>query len=434
MPRRAAGRAPGMPAASSPVARTNDSRPGRLRVLAFTSIFPNAEQPGHGLFVRERLRAMARLCDVRVAAPVPWSPPLPGLPDRYRAYGRVPSIERHGALRVYHPRFGVVPKALKWTDGLLMAASCGPALEWIRRRFPFDVLDAHWAYPDGFAAAVLARRLGVPVAITVRGDDINVFAHQTGRRRFIRWALASAQLVVAVSRPLRDAVLELTDGAARVAVVPNGIDPARFSPMDRLDARRSLGLPAGGRLVMAVGRLHASKGYAVLVEAVGRLIGRFPDLSAAIIGEPDPEADATPAIRSAARRFGLENRLLMPGGQTAADLRRWYSAADVFALPTAREGSPNAVLEALACGLPCVTTPVGGLVDIMTDPALGRLVEPTAAAFAVGLAWALEQPWDRGRIAALGRQRTWDVVAAECVAHLSRIVAARPRRPVEAIA
>jgi len=393
----------------------------RLRVLTFTSLFPNARQPQHGLFVRERVRALARLCDLEVVAPVPWSPSLPGLPDRYRTYRAVPSTEEQYELAVAHPRFVVIPKVLKRTDGLLMGLSCAAAIEAIKRRFPFDVIDAHWAYPDGVAAMLAAQRVRTPFSITVRGDDVNVFAKERGRGPWIRRALSSASLVIAVSTALKDAVLELTNGAARIAVIPNGIEPTRFSPVDRSVARRRLNLPPGDRLILSVGRLHESKGHAVLTEAVGRIVHRFANVRLVLIGDPDSEADARPAILAAAERAGLGDRLLMPGAQDPRVMRLWYSAADLFALPTSREGSPNVIREALACGLPCVTTPVGGIPEVLTDARLGRLVPPTADDFAAALADALARPWDRAAIARAGADRTWDVVAAECLQHLSEI-------------
>ena len=410
------------------------ARSRRLRVLAFTSLYPNTQQPQHGLFVHERIRALARLSDLKVVAPVPWSPSIPGLPNRYRRYLAVPTPERYDNVIVEHPRFAVVPKILKSTDGLLMSVSCAATIRAIRREFPFDVIDAHWAYPDGVAAAILARRSRTPVAITVRGDDINVFAKEWGRRRFIRWALASAGIVIAVSTALRDAVIELTEGAARVAVIPNGIDSTRFSPMDRRDARHRLTLPAHGRLVLSAGRLHQSKGYAVLVEAVGRLSREFPDLRVAILGDPDPEADATQSILAAADQFGMRDRLIMPGAQSPDMMRYWYSAADLFALPTSREGSPNVILEALACGLPCVTTPVGGIPDLLTDSRAGVLVSPTVKDFVGGLTEALERSWDRDHISRVGSSRTWDRVAAECIHELAGLIAHPRHLEAEALA
>jgi hypothetical protein len=206
------------------------------RILTFTSLFPNARQPMHGLFVRERIRALAAACPLEVVAPVPWAPPLPGLGARYAAYRQIADIERDHGLTIHHPRFFVVPKVMKTLDGLFMGASCLPRVARIRQAFPFDLIDAHWAYPDGAAAAYIAARLRVPFAVTVRGDDINIFAAERGRGAVIRWMLRRAALVIALSEDLKARVEQITDGQARSWPSATGstrIASARWIPRRR---------------------------------------------------------------------------------------------------------------------------------------------------------------------------------------------------------
>jgi glycosyltransferase involved in cell wall biosynthesis len=323
---------------------------------------------------------------------------------------------------VRHPRFFVIPKIFKLSDGLLMAASCLAAVRRLRHTFPFDLIDAHWAYPDGVAAALLARYLRVPMALTVRGDDINILPHQFWHRQCIRWALARAARVIALSAELRQGAIALGVPPANVAVIPNGIDPQRFHPVDRHAARDRLGLPQQERMVLSVGRLHLSKGYPVLVEALARLQEKFPDLCVVIVGAADPEANAQPLIQAVAAQYGVSQRVHLVGAQPPTTLVDWYSAADVFCLPTFREGSANVLLEALACGLPCVTTPVGGNAEVISTPEVGRLVPAEAQAVAEAIAQCLSRTWDRARLAAHIHSRTWTAVAEECYAQLSPLV------------
>jgi glycosyltransferase involved in cell wall biosynthesis len=267
----------------------------------------------------------------------------------------------------------------------------------------------------------------VPLAITVRGDDVNVFAKERGRAPLIRWALRRADLVIALSHELKTSVVEIAGRATRVEVVPNGVDTNRFRPLEREAARRRLGIPDDARLIVSAGRLHASKGFPVLVEAAGRL--RCPELVVAILGDPDSEADATRAMLAAAESSGLGARLLLPGAQSPDRLAEWYAAADLFALPTSREGSPNVLLEALACGLPCVSTPVGGIPEVLGDPAVGMMTSPTVDAFTAALQTALRTPWNRRAIAEIGSRRTWGRVADECcglLASIARVPALTP--------
>jgi glycosyltransferase involved in cell wall biosynthesis len=366
-------------------------------------------------------------------APVPWFPRVRVLGERYFRYSKVPKRENHSGTPVDHPRFPVIPKLGKAADGLLLAAGSFVRIRELRKEFPFDIIDSHWAYPDGAAAAILATRLRVPLAITVRGDDINIFLKEFWRRPWIRWALGKADLVIALSSELKDVVAAAGIDASKISVIPNGINPESFYPIDRKAARAQLGLPAGGRFVLSVGRLHKSKGYPVLVEAAGRLIGRFPDLHVYIVGPPDHEADANADIHEVAARYGLLDRLHLVGAQDPAMLKYWYGAADLFCLPTTREGSANALLEAMACGLPCITTPVGGNPDAINTREVGYLVGPDAGSMTEAMAAALTRSWNTARISEHGRRRTWQTVAVECRNKLSAVLDARPQgqaRPV----
>ena len=131
-----------------------------MRVLVLSSVFPNPAQPALGVFVRERMLRVARRCDLEVVAPVPWFPLVNGVARPHvRA---IPAVERQGPLTVWHPRFLSVPRYLKALDGAGYAASLLPFLARLRRRFAFDLIDAHFAYPDGVAAALPPTRRASP--------------------------------------------------------------------------------------------------------------------------------------------------------------------------------------------------------------------------------------------------------------------------------
>lgn len=406
--------------AATPASHDNVPLPHRLRVLTFTSLFPNLEQPLHGAFVHARIRALSRICDVQVIAPIPWTSDARWMPERYRTTRPVPAVERDGGLRVLHPRFFTVPKVAKSLDGLFMARSCRACAMELGRDFPFDVVDAHWAYPDGVAAALIARDLHRPFSITVRGDDINVFAAERLRRPWIRWALQQASLVVAVSEELRRAVVALAGPRTRTVVIPNGVDVERFRPIDRPTARRQLDLDPAAIVLLSVGRLHQSKGYPVLVRALARLLPLHPRARLVIVGARDPEADPTPEILAVASELGVANQVVLTGPQDPTELVKWYSAADVFCLATTREGSPNVLREALACGLPCVATPVGGIPELIS-PDVGELVRGTPTDFTAAIDRVLRRSWDPSRLRDAAALRGWDEVAVECHKALSEV-------------
>jgi len=373
-----------------------------LRVLAITKIFPNAAEPLSAPFNRQQFRALATRCDLRVMATLPWYPGS-GLLARWSSAGklaRVPRRETIDGIAVTHPRTLFVPRIAHGSWGVLYAASIAPHL--VRYRGGVDVVLGSWAYPDGFAAVIAAQLLGVPCVVKLHGSDINLIAKLPGPRRMSAWALPRATRVVAVSRALADEVVALGVPRERVAIVMNGVDSTLFHPRDRAAARAELGLPAGP-MALYVGNLKPEKGVLDLARAWA---GVPRGLLAVIGGGP-----ARAALEEAVAGYGERVRLVGP--QPLASIPRWLAACDVLVLPSHAEGTPNVVLEALACGRRVVASRVGGIPDLITEPALGALVPPhDPPALAAALAQALCDPYDAAHVAALGARGGWDASAA----------------------
>jgi teichuronic acid biosynthesis glycosyltransferase TuaC len=339
-------------------------------VLTLSSLYPNRDMPQHGIFVENRLRRLLASGEVAslVVAPVPWFPFDDRRFGRYGTFAGMPREERRHGITVLHPPYALIPKVGMSSAPLLMYGSLRRCLERVlQERFRFDLLDAHYFYPDGVAAVMLGRRLGKPVVITARGTDINLISDYLLPRRWIRWAAARAAGIVAVSDALRARLIALGIEASRIEVLRNGVDLELFAPRDRAAARKALGLDVDGTVVLSVGQLIPRKGHDLAMRAVARL----PEATLVIVGE-GPEADG---LRRLARRLGSAERIRFLGAIPQERLATIYNAADVLVLASSREGLPNVVLEALACGTPVVATAVWGTPEIVAAPAAGRLVE-----------------------------------------------------------
>ena len=177
-----------------------------MRVLVLSSVFPNVAQPTLGVFVRERVRRVAERCDVVVVAPIPWFP----FNGRIRGthVDEIPAVERMDGVAVHHPRFFCIPRYLKSLDAATYAISLLPYLRRMRSAFPFDLIDAHFAYPDGAAAVMLGKALGVPVMVTLRGSIVRLSGYHLHRPQ-LRWALSRAERVVAVQLERHRAYMHL---------------------------------------------------------------------------------------------------------------------------------------------------------------------------------------------------------------------------------
>ena len=387
----------------------------RTRVLLFSTVFPNAAQPHHGVFVRERLRGLPpEEFEVRVVAPTYWFPFISGLRPGYRP--DVPREEVQDGVPVLHPRSLSVPGVLKCLDGLFLFLSVLPALVRLRREFRFEVIDAHFVYPEGLAAVLAGWVLRVPVTITLRGM-LPLLAPFRLRRPQLRFALRRAARIVAVSESLKRDAVALGIPPEWVRVIGNGIDPERFQPIDRTEARRRLGLAEHGPLLVSVGTLAPRKGFHLVIEAVAKLEERWPTLRFAVVGGDGAEGAMEAELRQLAARLKVEDRIVFAGPRQSGELAAWYSAADLFVLATAHEGCPNVVLEALACGTPVAATPVGSIPELI-DPMVGVIVERTVESIAAGIDAALGRAWDRDAIRDRIAPRTWRAVGREVAEEL----------------
>lgn len=375
-----------------------------MRVLVLTSTFPSSTQPTRGVFVRERIRRLGKRCEVVVVAPVPWFP-LNRWIRKERAV--VPAVEHQEGLTVYHPRFFSLPRYGKFLDGAFYYLSLLSFTRRLRRTFPFEVIDAHFAFPDGLGATLLAKTFSCPVVVTLRGTIVRLSGYPLHRPQ-LRWVLRRADRVTAVSESLAGVAVRLGLPRERVRVIPNGVDTRKFMPMDRGQARRLAGLPEDRQILLTVAGIYEGKGQHTVVEILPALREKYPDLLYVMVGNSRPGEQYRRRLTEAIWRLGLNDHVLVAGPQPHADLARWFSAADVSVLATQSEGWPNVLLESLACGTPAVATRVGGTSEIVRDGQDGILVpygDPGALGQAI--ARALDTPWDRNALVKRARAFDW---------------------------
>lgn len=402
-----------------------------MRVLVLSWVFPNQKHPALGVFVRERMRRVAQHCELIVVAPVPWFPF-----DRLIRRGRwtgVPRVEQQGELRVYHPRFVSIPRLFRWLDGLCYALSLVPFLFRLRRQFRFDVIDAHFAYPDGLAAALLGRLFRRPVIITLRGSIVRL-ARSALHRPQLRFALSSATRVLSVSEALKAVAVGLGTPPEKIRVIPNGVDANRFFPSAQAAARRALELPLAPPILLSIGALIEHKGHHRVIRGLPAVLRHYPDLLYVIVGGERRDGWRR-TLEELTARLGLEKHVRIAGEQAHERIPVWLAAADVFCLATRSEGWPNAVLEALACGKPVVATRVGGVPEIVRSDAFGILVSPQDdEALARAIVTALGARWNADAMVTHARAHSWETAALEVLAELRRVAGGVAARAAEAAA
>lgn len=376
-----------------------------MRVLVVASTFPSSREPTRGVFVFERVRRLAKRCEVVVVAPVPWFPLNHWI--RRERDGVCP-VEQLDELTVYHPRFLSIPRYAKFLDGILYFLSLVLFAWRLRRTFRFEVIDAHFAFPDGMAATLLAKAFRCPVVVTLRGSIVRLSGYRLHRPQ-LRWVLRQADRIAAVSESLARVAVDLGVPREAVRVIPNGVDARIFKPMQRIPARRRTGLPEDRPILLTVAGLYDGKGQQMVIEALPALLERHPRLLYVMVGNPRPGEGYRRRLGVAASRAGLEDHVYFAGARPHRELAEWFNAADVSVLATRSEGWPNVLLESLACGTAVVATRVGGTSEIVRHERDGFLVPyGDIEALIAALLRALDTKWDRSALSRRAHGFDWE--------------------------
>ena len=338
-----------------------------MKLLTFSTLFPNAVRPNHGIFVETRLRYLLASGQVesRVVAPVPWFPLKSDRFGEYATFAKIPAEEvRHG-IPVAHPRFLHLPKVGMNLSPSLMAACVKPVIgRMIDEGYDFDILDAHYFYPDGVAAVKLGKYFNKPVVITARGTDINLIPRFPRPRQLILDAARQADGIITVCQALKDEMVGLGVAADRITPLRNGVDLERFQPMDRTAARAQLGLTRF--TLLSVGLLDPRKAHDLTIRALPAL----PDVELLIAGTGPEKKN----LETLAQELGVADRVTLLGPVAQTELKTYYNAADAMVLSSSREGWANVLLEAMACGTPVVASKVWGTPEVVAAPEAGVLM------------------------------------------------------------
>ena len=374
-----------------------------VRILTFTSLFPNPVMPTHGIFVLQRLQQLqgSGRVEANVVVPVPWFPSRSRGFGSYADFAAVPASAEIGNVTATYSRYPVIPKIGMSIAPLLMAVACYRRLRRLcRGPSAPQLIDAHYFYPDGIAAVLLGRWLNLPVVVTARGSDINLISRFRLPRRWIRWAASRATHIVTVSNALRDRLLQLEVEPGKVTTLRNGVDLDRFRPLEnREEIRKRLKLK--NKTILSVGNLLELKGHHLALEALQRL----PGVDLVIAGE-GPERGRLEALID---ELELGDRARLIGTTAQDELVDYYNAADVLVLASSREGMANVLLESLACGTPVVATPVGGNPEVVSAPAAGTLMSGRSADDIVAAVDALfAAPPDRRQVREYAMRFNWD--------------------------
>lgn len=342
-----------------------------IRTLLFSTLYPSSIRPGHGIFVENRLRELLKTgtVETKVIAPVPWFPFSANCFGSYARFAATPRFERHNGVEVHHPRYILPPKVGMHIAPYAIAAGALPTIkQLLADGFEFDLIDAHYYYPDGVAAGIIAKKLGKPFVVTARGTDLNLIPQYAYPRHLIKKTAEQAYASIGVCKALMDKLADLGAERKKLYVFRNGVDLSKFKPEDRLLSRQKLGLPTNCKILLSVGNLVELKGHDIAIRSLAEL----PDDVHLVIIGTGPERKTLETLASSLR---LAGRVRFAGQVANAELRWWYSAADTLVLCSSREGWANVLLESMACGTPVIASDIGGTREVVSCDSVGLLMK-----------------------------------------------------------
>ncbi len=339
-----------------------------IKILLFSSLYPSKSRPVHGIFVESRLHHLleSNEVEVRVVAPVPWFPFTNPIFGEWSTISKTPSYDFFHNIFVCYPRYLLIPKIGMSVAPLFMALFSLRMILKIQKEFNFDLIDAHYYYPDGVAAALISKFTNRPVIITARGTDINLIPNYLIPRMLIKWASEHASGSIGVCQALVDRLLSIGTNPSKVYVFKNGVDLKLFKPLSQKSCRAKLGLKDCYWLI-SVGWLIERKGHDIAIKALVHL----PEVHLAIIGD----GEQLNYLISLSFQLGVSDRVKFVGSIPHDILAEWYNSADALVLCSSREGWANVILESMACGTPVIATAIWGTPEVIRNDSVGRLMK-----------------------------------------------------------
>ena len=299
----------------------------------------------------------------------------------------IPKREKIVNIDTYHPRICLPPLMFRFLHGFIYAVSILILVKKIQKEFKFDLINAPYLYPDGFAAVLISKIVRKPVIIEARGSDVNLLATLKTRKPLILYACKNASAVVSVSRDMKTKLIGMGILEDKIHVISNGINPDEFKPLNKIECREKLGLPRDKKIVLFVGNIDMAKGIFFLIEAWNYLVKKLDESIILVLVGKGREGNK---ITQLIEKYGISEYVLVAGEKASSEIAKWMNAADLLCLPSIREGCPNVLLEAIACNKYVVASRVGGIPEIITSGHMGILVEPAdSLSLAIGIEKAL---------------------------------------------
>ncbi|WNF22637.1 glycosyltransferase [Mesobacillus jeotgali] len=347
-----------------------------MKILIISHLYPSVKREYYGTFVHEQVKELKKLdIELKVVSPVKLSPfPLNRISEKWKGYAEIPFSDVYDSVHVTYPRYLSLPRNIAFDkSGLLMYKSIRKQILKMHQQEKFDMIHAHVALPDGFAAYLLSKEIGIPYVLTVHGQDLQKTVKLSSEcKKQVGFTLEHASKVIYVSSKLKKLESEIfPDVLVNEVIIPNGVSQ-KWLNVKKDKARSDANFNGSGPRLLSVSNLYFEKGIQDNIVAVSKLVAEYPDLQYIVVGD-GPEREK---LEGMAKKLGIERNVVFKGAFKPNHVIEIMNECDVFSLPSFNEAFGIVYIEAMACAKPVIACRGEGPEDYITSGLNGFLMKP----------------------------------------------------------
>ena len=344
-----------------------------MKVLVISHMYPSVFNEINGIFVHEQVKALvAKEVEIQVVSPVPWTPfPIHYLSSKWRAYHNIPIRIIWDGISVWYPRYVTFPRSWFFaSSGQRMFLGIKDIVAKIYKEFQFDLIHAHVALPDGFAAIKIKQIYDKPVIVTIHGQDLQQTLYKNIKcKTALFYVFEKADKVITVSNKLKRIAKENFNFVKKTITISNGVEVSKLiSIKNNILKVKNF----NNRTILSVSNLISQKGIDYNLKAISKLANKYPNLKYLIIGD-GPEKDH---LIKLTKNLGINQMVEFLGQLSHKKVMEYMAVTDIFSLPSWDEAFGVVYIEAMVQGKPVIGCQGEGIEDFIKDGKTGLLVKP----------------------------------------------------------
>jgi len=364
-----------------------------VNMLYLTRLFPNPVNRLYGSFVKEFIQFIAHKNRGKlvVISPIPYT-------FYIKNFKKIPRTLVENGIKIYYiPYLNIPKRKFCYIESWTYLVAISNLMRKVIYDYDIDIIHAHQIFPDGYVALKIGNKFRKPVLITIHGELPELI--KANKYKYLS-CLKKADAIITIAKFQKTIIEKYHIRSQKIYVIPNGFNPFLFKPFPKKNS-------SGQKIAVYIGHLYPPKGLPYLIEAVPRIIKKIPNFKLIIVGDGVLRSN----LVNLANKLGISEKVTFVGSKNREKIPLWLNIADILVLPSLKEGFPTVLPEAIACGVPVVSTKIYGIPEIISDE-VGILVPPANhKALAEAIIRAFKIDWDKNRFKEIAQKYSLEFLA-----------------------